>query len=69
MLKYMLVRWVEEESVGVMPSTAVHKEDKAKAIIGDIVRLKWSGKQYYDAEILKTSGELLIRIFRCVYHT
>ncbi len=53
--KYLLVRWLEEDAVGIMPSSAVHKEDKAT--VGAIVRMKWKGKTFYDAEILKMSSK------------
>ncbi len=52
---YFLVRWEKEDSISVMPATSLQK--KASAVVGQIVPLKYRGK-YYDAEILKISGEL-----------
>lgn len=49
--EYVLVRWVEEESVGVMPVSAI----KESYFVGKICEVKFSGK-LYDAEILKISG-------------
>ncbi len=44
---YLLVRWIEEESVGIMPSSNVHQVAVA------VVRLQRLAKKYYDANILK----------------
>lgn len=55
-MKYYLVRWIAEESIGIMPSSSLHNEDNEA--VGAVVRLKWSSKQYYDAEILKISGKI-----------
>ncbi len=60
--KYLLVRWLEEESVGIMPSSNVHKEDKVA--VGAVVRMKWSSKKYYDAEILKMSSKYIYKIIK-----
>ena len=51
--KFVLVSWVEEGSVGVMPLTAARDRDKLH--IGVVVPMKFQGK-YYDAELLKISG-------------
>ena len=51
--KFTLVSWVEEGSVGVMPLTAARDRDKLH--IGAVVPMKFQGK-YYDAELLKISG-------------
>ena len=51
---YLLVRWIEEDSVGVMPSTALKKGQMPS--VGVITELKYSSK-FYEAEILKISGE------------
>ena len=51
---YLLVRWIEEDSVGVMPSTTLKKGQMAS--VGMTTELKYNSK-FYDAEILKVSGE------------
>ncbi len=50
MKKFVLVRWLEEDSVGVMPTKAVHKEDAASLVVGAMIRLKWNST-FYDAEL------------------
>ncbi len=54
---YLLVRWEEEDSISVMPATSLKKN--VSAVVGQTVPLKYRTK-YYDAEILKISGELYI---------
>ena len=51
----VLVRWLEDETVGVMPMSAISKEDKGNVYPGAIAKLKWK-KKLYEAEILKISG-------------
>lgn len=51
---FLLVRWLEEESVGVVPSSAVKKDQSVFA--GSFADVKYQ-KKYYEAEILKISGE------------
>ena len=41
-------RWLEDETVGVMPISAIAKEDKGNVYPGAIAKLKW--KKLYDAE-------------------
>lgn len=54
--KKVLVRWLEDETVGVMPISAIAKEDKGINVFpGAIAKIKWK-KLFYDAEILKVSG-------------
>lgn len=51
-----LVRWMKDESVGVMPLTAI--QNKAiTPFVGAIVLMKYQ-KNFYDAEVLKISGLL-----------
>jgi len=50
-----LVRWLDDERVGVMPSSAVKNDEKA--YVGSFVEFRW-GKSFYDAEILKISRKL-----------
>lgn len=49
-----LVLWLEDDQVGVMPESAM----KAGQIlsVGSFVECKW-GKKFYEARILKLSGE------------
>lgn len=42
--------------VGVMPISAVMKDYTPQ--VGAVVKMKWRGKQVYEAEILKISGKL-----------
>lgn len=51
----MLVRWLEDEKIGIMPVTSVQKGNDVH--VGAVVPVKWSGRKYYDAEILQLSGE------------
>ena len=51
---FMLVRWLKDEQVGVMPTNATHSEDEIK--VKNDVRVKW-GKSYYEAQILCLSGK------------
>ena len=54
--QFVLVRWTEDEMVGVMPISAVMKDYTPQ--VGAVVKMKWRGKQVYEAEILKISGKL-----------
>ncbi len=45
--RYILVRWMEEESVGVVPASAASSEP----VWGIILAVKYQTK-YYDAEVL-----------------
>ena len=51
--EYVLVRWIEDESVGVMPISAVAKGYNPSA--GATIKMRWRGKKEYEAEILKIS--------------
>ena len=42
----VLVRWLEDETVGVMPMLAISKEDKGNVYPGAIAKLKWKKKLY-----------------------
>ena len=59
---FALVRWVEEESVGVMPLSAVRSGQKA--FVSAIVEMKFKS-MYYEAEILKISGEYQLEGNEC----
>ena len=52
---YCLVRWLEDESVGVIPKSSVRKGQTDKVCVGEICEFKFGGK-FYDAETLKISG-------------
>ena len=52
-----LVRWVEDDQVGVMPVSSVSKDYKPR--VGVTVDMRWKGKTTYKAEILKISSKLL----------
>ena len=54
--QFALVRWTEDEKVGVMPISAVVKD--YTPYVGAIVKMRWRGKKLYEAEILKISGKL-----------
>ena len=51
---FLLVRWTSDESVGVVPLSAVRPGQKS--FVGAIVDMKYQSK-YYEAEILKISGK------------
>ena len=58
--RWMLVRWIDEDMIGVMPALAVVKG--YTAYVGAVVRLKWNrGRETYDTEILKMSGESFLK--------
>lgn len=50
---YLLVRWIEEENLSILPCTASRSADKH--YVGALDDFKWSG-HYYEGEILKISG-------------
>ena len=54
-MSFVLVRWPEDNSVGVMPTSAAEKG--VELYPGAEVRMKWK-KKMYDAEILKVSSKL-----------
>lgn len=52
--KFALVRWLEEESVGVMPISSAQNPEEL--YVGCMTKMKWTrGKKLYDVEILKLS--------------
>ena len=53
---FVLVRWLKDESIGVMPISAVHKDARVQAHVGAVVDIKY-GRRYYRAEIFQISGE------------
>ena len=54
--KLALVRWLQDESVGVMPLSAA-KDDPSTMYPGKKT-MRWKGKKQYEVQILKLSGEL-----------
>ena len=52
--EFVLVRWIEEDQIGVMPISAVVKTKPLS--VGAVVGVKWKPGQVYDAEILKISS-------------
>lgn len=56
--EFVLVRWVEDESFGVMPLSAVPPKEREDVYPGQFVRMKWRGKKLYEVEVLKVSGNL-----------
>ena len=52
--KLCLVRWLEDETVSVVPATTV--DAKQKVYVEAIVNFKWL-KRTYEAEVLKISGK------------
>ena len=50
-----LVRWIVDESVTVMPLSTLKKG--YEAVVGNVVEMKF-GRIYYEAEILRISGEV-----------
>ena len=55
--KFVLVRWVEEDSVGVMPIAAA--PNSKDIYVGCFTKMTWTpkGKKLYDVEVLKISGK------------
>lgn len=54
-LRWTLVRWIDEEKIGIMPASYV--ATGYTATVGAIVPMKWyGGTATYDVEILKMSG-------------
>lgn len=54
MPKFALVRWVDEESVGVMPTKVARNPEEL--YVGCLTEMRWKGKKFYDVEVLKLSG-------------
>ena len=55
--KYVLVRWMEEDKLGVMPITAIPPGKRNDAFLGLITPMKWSGGKTYHAELLQLSSK------------
>lgn len=53
--EFVLVRWVQDETVGVMPATAAGKGERLYP--GLLTKMKWKGKKSYEVEILKISSK------------
>ena len=52
--QFTLVRWIEDDTVGVMPLSAVEGKD-CMPCVGATVDMRWRGKKTYEAEILRIS--------------
>ena len=53
---WMLVRWIDEEKIGLMPASGVVKG--YTPYVGAVVGMKWNrGKENHNAEILKMFGK------------
>ena len=50
--QFVLVRWLEEESIGVMPCSAA---PPGVSLYPGL--MKWKGKKQYEVEILKVSSK------------
>lgn len=55
--RFVLVRWLEDESVGVVPVSAVHAD--SRVYVGALAKVKY-GRKFFDAELLQTSGECVV---------
>ncbi len=53
--KFCLVRWLDDETVSVLPVQAA--KEGQKVFQGSYADFKWLGKQLYEAEVLKISGK------------
>ena len=53
--EFTLVRWVEDDTVGIMAISAATNESKSKPYVGAVVNMRWRGKKTYEAEILRIS--------------
>ena len=51
---FLLVRWIDEENLSVVPDTAARKGQKV--FVGAFGDFKWAGK-YYEGEVLGVSGK------------
>ena len=58
MSKFVLVRWMEEETLSVMGATSV--KNGQEIYRGAIADFKWGGKTFYEGEILAMSGKLRV---------
>ena len=50
-----VVRWIEDDQVGIMPVSSVSKD--SKPVVGAVLDMRWKVKAVYKAEILKISRE------------
>ncbi len=57
---FLLVRWMEDETVGVVPVTAVKKGQEFD--VGAYVETKFK-KKFYESEVLKISGKYFLLNF------
>lgn len=54
--KFILVRWLEEESLSVIPASTARQGQKVYVgVFGDF---KWAGK-FYEGEVLSLSGKFI----------
>lgn len=53
---FLLVRWLEDETVGVTLSTAANVDGDDQLTVGAVLPIKFDSK-FYQAEILKISRE------------
>lgn len=69
--KYLLVRWTEDESVGVTPISAVVDKDKVP-YPGALMDMRWGSgksKKAYQAEVLKISCVFAVVLCPSSFHT
>ena len=59
---YLLLRWIEDERVGIVPSSSVHSEDTQRVYPGAIGVRVMFGKKYFEAQILKIDGKYYITL-------
>ena len=52
--QFTLVRWIEDDTIGVMPISAVEGKD-CMPCVGASIDMHWRGKKTYKAEILRIS--------------
>ena len=52
--KFILVRWLEEETLSVLTSTSVRQGQKS--YVGALGDFKWGGK-FFEGEVLSLSGK------------
>ena len=55
--EFVLIHWVEDESYGVMPLSAVPPKEQEDVYPGQFTRMKWRGEKLYDVEVLKVSSK------------
>lgn len=60
--KFILVNWVEDQTIGVMPLSSVRKEDAENIAVGSVCQVKW-GSKYFSAEVLKMSGKCWLGLY------